>query len=78
MFPPRGKPRDFHALIIMTRKKVLDAAQTIVDYCKEQPSCQNCIFREYSPEHWECYIQAFDIQDVLCNIKSKQAHHGFV
>lgn len=31
----------------ISNKKALEAAKVIADYCKEQKSCQNCIFRIY-------------------------------
>jgi hypothetical protein len=63
---------------MISTKKVTDAAQTIVEYCKQQSGCQNCIFRLYGASHWDCSIYAFDIRDVLSNIEAKKKNHGFI
>ena len=62
----------------MTSKKALEHAQAIVDYSKEQRSCQNCIFRLYGADHWKCHIEAFDLQDVLSNIQAKKKNRGYI
>lgn len=38
---------------MMTSKKALEAAKTIVDFCEQQPSCQNCIFRMFGGSEWK-------------------------
>ena len=63
---------------MISTKKVLEAAQIIADYCKEQYSCQNCIFRLFGAEHWKCHIEAFNLQDVLSNISAKNKNHGWI
>lgn len=62
----------------ISNKKALEAAELIAKYCKEQPSCQNCIFRQYGAERWKCHIQAFDLQDVLSNIEAKKKNWGWL
>lgn len=62
----------------VSKKKALDAAQIIADYCREQQACQNCIFRLYGAENWKCQIQAFDLQDVLSNVAAKSKHGGYI
>ena len=62
----------------MTSKKALEHAQAIADYCQEQRSCQNCIFRLYGSDHWKCHIEAFDLQDVLSNIQAKKKNRGYI
>lgn len=52
---------------MISNKKAIESARVISDYCNEQKSCQNCIFREFGEEHWKCHIEAFDLQDVLSN-----------
>ena len=59
-------------------KKALEAAQTISGYCKQQTSCQNCIFRLFGAESWKCHIEAFDLQEVLANIKAKKKNGGWL
>ena len=58
--------------------KVLNAAKEIVDFCKKQPGCQNCIFREFGADIWNCHIYAFDIQEVLNNIEAKKKNNGYL
>ena len=57
-------------------KKAMEAAQTIVDYCKGQTSCQNCIFRMHGADHWKCHIDAFVLRDVIANIAAKRKNNG--
>lgn len=63
---------------MISNKKAVDSAQTIVAYCKEQDSCQNCIFRLYGCENWHCAIGAFELRDVLSNIEAKKKNHGYI
>ena len=63
---------------MISSKKALDAAQTIVDYCKEQKFCQNCIFRLFGADQWKCHVEAFNLQDVLSNISAKKKNHGWI
>ena len=58
--------------------QVVEAAKTIVDYCKQQGGCQNCIFRSFGCDHWNCAIGAFEIRDVLSNIEAKKRNHGYL
>lgn len=60
------------------RKQVLDAAKVVVQYCCQQSSCQNCIFRQYGADHWECNIRAFDLREVLSNAEAKAKNHGYI
>lgn len=61
----------------ISNKKALEAAKVVADYCKEQVSCQNCIFRLFGAENWHCAIGAFDLRDVLSNIEAKK-NHGYL
>jgi hypothetical protein len=63
---------------MISTKKALEAAKVIADYCKEQSSCQNCIFRLHGCSNWNCSIGAFTIQDVLSNIESKKKNRGYI
>lgn len=63
---------------MITSKKALGAAKTIVDFCRQQPSCQNCIFRMFGGSEWKCHIEAFDLRDVLSNIAAKNKNHGYI
>ena len=62
----------------ISNKKAVEAAKVIADYCKEQKSCQNCIFRLCGCENWNCAIGAFDLRDVLRNIDAKKINHGYL
>lgn len=62
----------------MDNKKALAAARTLVEYCEEQRSCQNCIFRRFAPGHWECNVDCWYLQDVLRNIEAKKKNHGYI
>lgn len=63
---------------MISNKKALEGAKTIVDYCKEQQGCQNCIFRQHGADRWKCHIEVFDLQDVLSNIEAKKKHGGYI
>jgi hypothetical protein len=63
---------------MISNKKVLEAVKVVTDFCKEQKSCQNCIFRLYGSDHWKCNIEAFDLQDVLSNIEAKKKNNGWI
>lgn len=63
---------------MISSKKALEAAQTIIDYCKGQTSCQNCIFRLHGADHWKCHVDAFDFQDVIANIVAKRKNNGYL
>ena len=63
---------------MISSKKALESAQVIVDFCKEQRGCQNCIFREHAADRWECHISAFYLQDVLWNIEAKKKNGGYL
>ena len=62
----------------ISNNKALEAAKVIADFCKEQQSCQNCIFRQHGAEQWGCHIRAFDLQDVLSNIAAKKKNRGYL
>ena len=62
----------------VSSKKALAAAETLVEFCKAQPSCQNCIFREFGAEQWGCLIKAFDLREVLANMEAKRRHGGYI
>lgn len=63
---------------MISNKKVLECAETLAQFCKEQRGCQNCIFRQYGADHWNCHIDAFDIREVLDNIEAKKKNHGYL
>ena len=62
----------------ISNKKAVEAAKVIADYCKEQKSCQKCIFRIYGCENWHCAIGALDLMDVLRNIDAKKINNGYL
>ena len=63
---------------MISSKKAVESAQVIVTFCKEQRGCQNCIFRKHAADHWECHMDAFDLQDVLSNIQAKKNNRGYI
>lgn len=63
---------------MISHKKAIESAKAIVEYCHEQRSCQNCIFREFGAEHWNCHIDAFDLRDSLANVEAKKKGHGWI
>jgi hypothetical protein len=63
---------------MISNNKALEHAKAIVEYCKEQQGCQNCIFRLYGADHWKCHIEAFELQDVLSNIEAKKKNRGYI
>lgn len=63
---------------MISNQKALAAAQTIVDFCHQQESCQNCIFRLFGADSWKCHVEAFDIHDVLDNIAAKKKNRGYL
>ena len=62
----------------ISNKKAVEAAETIVSYCREQKCCQNCIFRQNGADHWKCHIEALDLRDVLFNIDAKKKNGGYL
>ena len=62
----------------ISSKTVVEAAKMVVDFCKEQIGCQNCIFRKHGADHWECHIEAFELREVMCNIEAKKKHGGYL
>lgn len=58
--------------------KVLKSVNEIVEFCKKQPGCQNCIFREFGADSWRCHVDAFDLRDVLRNIEAKRRTGGYL
>lgn len=63
---------------MISSKVALNCAETIAQFCKEQKGCQNCIFRQFGADHWNCHINAFDIREVLDNIEAKKGNHGYL
>ena len=65
-------------------KKVIEAIETIVNYCDKMDSCQNCIFRKHEAYHWECLIHVWDIkadfdkEEILARIEAKSHNHGYL
>ena len=62
----------------ISSKKAVEAAKVIVEYCRGQGGCQNCIFRLYGADHWECNIEAYELRNVLWNIEAKKKNHGYL
>lgn len=63
---------------MISSRVALNCAETIAQFCKEQKGCQNCIFRQFGADHWNCHINAFDLREVLDNIEAKKKNHGYL
>lgn len=63
---------------MISSKKALSCAETLVEFCKEQAGCQNCIFRQFGADRWICQIEAYDLRDTLENIERKKRNHGYL
>ena len=62
----------------MTNKKAIETAKLLVEFCKEQKSCQNCVFRKFGSDHWECTINAFDLSEIIINYEAKRQNGGYI
>jgi len=62
----------------MNDKKAIETAKLLVEFCKDQNGCQNCVFRKYGSHHWECTINAFDLNEVVSNYEAKKKNHGYI
>ncbi len=62
----------------ITAQTAVEAAKTLVEFCKQQRSCQNCIFRLFGCDHWKCHMDCFDLADVLSNIEAKKKNRGWL
>jgi hypothetical protein len=63
---------------VVSKQNAVNAAKTILAYCNEQRSCQNCIFRLFGAESWKCHIQALDLKEILSNIEAKRKHGAYL
>ena len=67
---------------MITDKKALDCAKTLVVFCQEQGGCQNCIFHVNKCDHWDCRIGAIDLKysldEIESNITAKKKNHGYL
>lgn len=63
---------------MISSKVALNCAETLAQFCKEQRGCQNCIFRQFGADHWNCHINTFDMREVLNNIEAKKKNRGYL
>lgn len=66
---------------MMTDKKVVTCAETLVAFCKERRYCQNCVFRKFGADSWRCHIgepQLWDLKEVASNAEAKKRNHGYL
>ena len=66
---------------MMTDKKVVTCAETIVAFCKEQGNCQNCVFRKFGADRWYCHIGEpawWELEEVASNAEAKKRNHGYL
>lgn len=62
---------------MVTTKKLLDAIETIAQFCREQNGCQNCILRKYASDHWDCQAD-MDMNEIRGNLEAKKKHRGYI
>lgn len=62
----------------ISEKKAVESAKVLVEFCKEQLGCQNCIFRQFGADRWSCQIEAYDLSDTIDNIAAKKRNHGYL
>lgn len=67
---------------MVSGKKAIECAETIVQFCEEQNGCQNCIFRKYGCDSWKCHINAIDLKYAIDEIKgqhgAKKRNRGYL
>lgn len=67
---------------MISNKKALECAETLIKFCEEQRGCQNCIFRKYGCDRWCCHIEAIDlkyaIDEVKEHIEAKKRNGGYL
>lgn len=67
---------------MISGKKAIECAETLVQFCTEQGGCQNCIFRKFGCDTWNCRINAIDLKYELDEIKAqaetKKRNHGYL
>ena len=62
----------------MTDEKAIECAEALVDFCKNQKGCQNCVFRMFHRDHWNCYIDegliafVYGADEVRSNLEAKK------
>ena len=67
----------------MTDPKAIQCVRSLIDFCKEQTGCQNCIFRKYGGDHWGCNISSIVknpdiISDAMDCRFGKRLHNGWI
>ena len=66
----------------MTDAKAIERAEALRDFCKAQQGCQNCVFRMFHGDHWNCHIDdgliSYDAREVHGNLEAKRKHGGYI
>lgn len=66
----------------MTDKEAIKRAESLVAFCVEQNGCQNCVFRKFGADHWNCYLEGFPFMyekdDVDGNYTAKRNNYGYI
>ena len=71
----------------MTDKKAIECAVALAEFCQSQRGCQNCIFRDYACDHWDCnipninkgkYFIAGELCDVQGCYEAKRKKGGYI
>lgn len=66
---------------MITDKKALNCAETLAQFCKEQNGCQNCLFRKFGADRWNCRIGEsgwWDLREIYSNRERKRKNHGYL
>lgn len=67
---------------LISDRKALDCVKTLLEFHEQQKSCQNCLFRKFGCDHWDCYINAYDLKynlnNIISNNLAKRKNHGYL
>lgn len=66
---------------MISAKRAYESVKILSEYCKEQVSCQNCIFRKFGADSWKCHIEGiftFDDVEVRANMEAKKKNHEYI
>lgn len=65
----------------MTDKTAIQYAMALHEFCRKQRSCQNCVFRDFACDHWECClnnIYSLDTVTINGNYAAKRKNGGYI
>jgi hypothetical protein len=59
-------------------QRAVNCVETLIEFCKQQKGCQNCIFRMSGADRWKCHIDAWELRDVHANIEARRKNGGYL